>query len=69
MNFTIQELRNTNTYRTAIMSGYKIKYESNNVFLKFSLRKRLKETVQSSEIKTIRQFNEQLKLFMLEINS
>lgn len=67
-NFTIIELRNTEAYRNAIMNSYRIYLDNNDNFIKFKVRKKNKETQMSGKITTLKQFNEQLVIFIKELN-
>lgn len=67
-NFTTEELRETHEYRNAIMNSYRIYLDDNSEYLKFSVRKRYKETELSGKIYTLKQFSEQLLLFMIQLN-
>ena len=67
-NFTIQELRNTEEYRNAIMSSYRIYVDNNDKYIKFKVRKQQQETELSGEIYNLKQFREQLILFIQQLN-
>ncbi len=67
-DFTLEELRNTEEYRNAIMSSYRIYIDSNNRFIKFKISKRRKTSELSGEIYTLKQFRNQLILFMQDLS-
>lgn len=64
---SITELRNSQAYRTAIMQGYKIELEYNAMFFKFYISKRKVKTCYSNKLKTIKQFERQMILFIKEL--
>ncbi|WP_240561064.1 hypothetical protein [Tenacibaculum aquimarinum] len=62
------EIRNSQGYRTAIMQGYRIELEYNSVFFKFYISKGKVKTCYSNKLKTIKQFEEQLIIFIRELH-
>ena len=63
----VKELRNSQPYRTAIMQGYRIELEYNSTFFKFYISKNKRKTSYSNNMKTIKQFENQLILFIREL--
>jgi hypothetical protein len=69
MLFSIKDLKETEDYRNAIFQGYKIYIDYNDVFLKFKIRKGKKESSLSGKIKTLKEFQGQLRLFISTLNT
>ena len=69
LSFSIYILRNTTEYKAAIMQGYKFNVDYNDYFLKFNLKKGEKETSYSGKVQTLKQFRDQLLLFITELNN
>ena len=68
ISFNREQLINIDFYREAIMNSYRFNIEFNNHYCKFQLRKRMKETAISGEIRTLKEFQEQLILFIRELS-
>ncbi|WP_299836098.1 hypothetical protein [uncultured Tenacibaculum sp.] len=66
-NFSLEDLRNSEEYKNAIMNSYRIYLDDNDSFIRFSLSKRKKQTELSGKIYTLKQFREQLIIYMQEL--
>ena len=69
MSLTREYLRSTEPYRTAVMNGYRIYIENYSNGFKFRVRRRNKETDYSQKITTLKQFQEQLIIFIAELEN
>jgi hypothetical protein len=67
LSFNEAQIRNTEAYRNAILSGYKIFPSFSGEYMTFKVKKGNKETAKSGKIQTYAQFNEQLMLFIQEL--
>lgn len=68
LKFTELELRNSDMYRNAIMNSYRIYLDSNYSYLRFRVSKRMRKTEMSGKIYTLKQFEEQLIIFIQQLN-